>query len=339
MPANKSALLRYRIIDKCIRNKYKPYPSKEFIRQACEDALFNSVGERVSTSTIEKDLNAMRFDAALGYEAPIKFSKADGGYYYEDPNYSIDNIPINDDDLHALRFAATTLHQFKGIKVFEDFEFAIGKLFERINLSVDSDENAIQQYVQFETVTKIEGSEHLPVLLEAIQNQKQIEIEYASYKAEKTKSYTLNAHLLKEYRNRWYLIAIDHKAQKLKTYGLDRILQVTLSNNKFERDSTFSHDHFFKYSVGITASTEKPKKVVLSFNPQQGQYVKSQPIHFSQKIITDSKKELRVEIEVIESYELVMQILGYGSSVKVISPKSLKKAIVKESQKALENYN
>ena len=170
MPANKSALLRYRIIDKCIRNKYKPYPSKEFIRQACEDALFNSVGERVSTSTIEKDLNAMRFDAALGYEAPIKFSKADGGYYYEDPNYSIDNIPINDDDLHALRFAATTLHQFKGIKVFEDFEFAIGKLFERINLSVDSDENAIQQYVQFETVTKIEGSEHLPVLLEAIQN-------------------------------------------------------------------------------------------------------------------------------------------------------------------------
>jgi len=338
MPSNKSALLRYRIIDKCIRNKYRTFPSKEFIRQACEDALFNSIGDRVSTSTIEKDLNAMRFDATLGYEAPIKFSKAKGGYFYEDPNYSIDKIPINDDDLHALRFAATTLHQFKGIKVFEDFEFAIGKIFDRINLSIDSEEDAIQQYVQFETVTKIGGSEHLPILLEAIQKNQQLDIAYASFLKSKSKNYKLNPYLLKEYRNRWYLIALDDKAQKLKTFGLERIIELKLLENKFEREKNFSHDYFFKYSVGITASNEKPKKVILSFNQQQGQYIKSQPIHFSQKIIKESKKELRIEIEVIESYELIVQLLGYGSSVKVIAPKSLKNSIIQECKKALENY-
>ena len=65
MPANKYALLRYRIIDKCIRNKFQPYPSKEDLRLACEEALYNSNHERVSESTIEKDIYAMRNEEGL----------------------------------------------------------------------------------------------------------------------------------------------------------------------------------------------------------------------------------------------------------------------------------
>ena len=40
MPANKYALLRYRIIDRCLTNPGKPFPTKEDLRQACEDALY-----------------------------------------------------------------------------------------------------------------------------------------------------------------------------------------------------------------------------------------------------------------------------------------------------------
>ncbi len=339
MPANKSALLRYRIIDKCIRNKYKPFPTKEYLRQACEDALFNSVGERVSISTIEKDIYSMRFDLTLGYEAPIKYSKADSGYFYEDPNYSIDNIPLNDDDLHALRFAVNTLHQFKGIDVFKNFEFAIGKIFERVNLSNDVNEETVKEYVQFESVTEIQGTEHLPPILEAIQAKRKIEIDYASFKTGKSKSYLLHPYLLKEYRNRWYLIAFDENSSKIKTFGLDRFVSLQLTETKFSVDKGFSPEHFFKYSIGITASNEKPKKVVLSFSPKQGHYIKTQPLHHSQTILKETSKELQISIEVIESYELMMMLLGFGSDVKVIKPKSLKKNLKKELEKALLNQD
>ena len=75
MPSNKYALFRYRIIDKLISNKYKPYPSKEDLRNACEDELYGIGSERIFDSTIEKDLWAMRNESLLGYNAPIKYSK------------------------------------------------------------------------------------------------------------------------------------------------------------------------------------------------------------------------------------------------------------------------
>ena len=69
MPHIKNALIRYRIIDKCIRNKYNPFPSKRDLREACEESLFGSVdGEHICDSTIEKDLFSMRME----HDAPIK---------------------------------------------------------------------------------------------------------------------------------------------------------------------------------------------------------------------------------------------------------------------------
>jgi len=113
MPANKYALIRYRVIDECLSNKYRRYPTKEDIRAACEDALYGSLDARVSISTIEKDMYAMRNDAALGYEAPIVYDKYEKGYYYSDPEYTIKKIPLGEEDLDALQFAAMTLYQFR----------------------------------------------------------------------------------------------------------------------------------------------------------------------------------------------------------------------------------
>ena len=102
----KNAQLRYRIIDRALRNNFNPYPSKQKLRQACEEALYGEgIGENICDSTIEKDLFAMRMD----HDAPIKYSKIEKGYFYEDENYSIDNIPLSDSDIEAIKFATKTL--------------------------------------------------------------------------------------------------------------------------------------------------------------------------------------------------------------------------------------
>ena len=73
MPKNKNALMRYRIIDACLRNKF------DFMR-ACENL------GAISLRTVEKDIYDMMYDEELGYNAPIVYSRAEKGYYYDDPN-------------------------------------------------------------------------------------------------------------------------------------------------------------------------------------------------------------------------------------------------------------
>ena len=147
MPANKYALLRYRIIDRCLTNKGKPFPSREDLRQACEDALFGSGGDAISLSTIDKDIWAMKNENELGYYAPIKFSKQNGGYFYEEEGYSISELSLGDEDLEAIRFATATLEQFRSIPIFKQYESAIDKIINRVNISPNPDDSSLSKFI------------------------------------------------------------------------------------------------------------------------------------------------------------------------------------------------
>ena len=165
MPSVKNAQIRYRIIDRAIRNQYNPFPSKENLRQLCEENLYGSMhGAHISESTIEKDIFAMRME----HDAPIKYIKREKGYHYTDPDYSLENIPLSEDDIDAIKFAANIFEQFKGVEVFQKVEFAIEKILDRVNISSNIQDTAVDQFVQFETTVSTSGGEHLQPLLKKI---------------------------------------------------------------------------------------------------------------------------------------------------------------------------
>lgn len=206
MPHIKNALIRYRIIDKALRNKYKTYPSKEDLRYACEEELYgDSIGRHICDSTIEKDMYAMKME----HDAPIKYSKKNGGYYYTDPEFSINEIPLSSDDIDSIKFAASTLAQFKDAAIFKQFGFALNKIIERVSVSEETNTDESDKYVQFERGTTLRGSEHLPLLLNAIKERKITYFEYKSFVSSQQKKRKVVPLLLKEYRNRWYLISYD----------------------------------------------------------------------------------------------------------------------------------
>ncbi len=99
MPANKNALIRYKTIDRCLRNRFR----------LCSDALYEMEGitKGVSVRTVQGDLQIMRSDK-LGYNAPIEvFDKI--YYRYADPNYSINEMPLTEDDCRLLKQAVEML--------------------------------------------------------------------------------------------------------------------------------------------------------------------------------------------------------------------------------------
>ncbi|MGF1584327.1 MAG: hypothetical protein ACFCUM_03325 [Bacteroidales bacterium] len=77
--------------------------------------------------TIDGDIHAMRYDRALGYLAPIRVDRSSSRYYYDDPNYSIDNIPLNEEELGSLLFASRLLDQFRDVAIFRTFTGSVSK--------------------------------------------------------------------------------------------------------------------------------------------------------------------------------------------------------------------
>lgn len=331
MPQIKNALIRYRIIDKCLRNKFKPYPSKQALKKACEEALFGEVdGSILSDSTIEKDLFAMRME----HDAPIAYDPLHRGYFYEDPDFSINDIPLSQNDLDAIAFAAKTLMQFRDVALFKQFGSAIDKIFDRVSIPTAENDDL---YIQFETVSSQGGSEFLADLLGAIKTKVWVSFDYASYKRGELKRRRVNPLLLKQYRNRWYLISFDPEKADYTTYALDRMEDLQLSTDGCERPDDFNPDNFFKHAVGISSSNSAPAKVLLKASPVAAKYLDSLPLHASQKIVSMEQDHWIFGLTVGISEELIREILSFGGAIKVLEPESLKTEIKRRAKRLLED--
>lgn len=317
MPLTKEAATRYRIIDACLRNRFRRYPTMDFLREKLEEQL----GKSFSVSTVQKDIKAMKEDEALGFRAPIEFSRQHQGYYYKDPNYSI-SVPFSEEDVAAIQFAAEVLDQFRNIPIFRNYTDAIGKVLEAVNIGKDliaSDE----EIIQFEQGLSRQGSEWISPILQAIRARLAVQFYYTKFGSGETKMHRVDPYLLKEYRNRWYVVGKRNDKGEIATFGLDRVSDLKITSQKFIPESGFSPKEFFKYAFGITTYKGKPEEVVLSFEPEQAPYLKTQPLHHSQEILKDDSKEFRIRLTVYPTIELKMAVASYGAQVKIIRPKSL----------------
>jgi predicted DNA-binding transcriptional regulator YafY len=337
MPHIKNALIRYRIIDRCLRNKYKPYPTKKELRDACEEDLFGAIdGENICDSTIEKDMFAMKME----HDAPIKYSKRHGGYYYTEPDFTINDVPLTEEDLNAIKFAANTLVQFRETDMFQQFGNAIDKIVNRVSISSNPNDKDVNHFVQFEVSVAAAGNEWLPVLLDAIRHSLLVHFNYASFVSGKEKSRSVIPLLLKEYRNRWYLISFDKNKEDIITYALDRISDLTVTEETQQKPMGFHPEDYFKYAVGITANNKsKPEKVVFKADNVAAKYIESQPFHASQTIRKAGKNKTTFELEVWVSEELIRTILSFGGEIEVTGPQTLRQTIAHRAKIMHENYS
>ena len=260
----------------------------------------------------------------MDHDAPIKYSRAHHGYYYQDPEFSINDIPLTEDDLSSISFAAKTLMQFRDVDLFKQFGSAIDKIFDRVEVSKDSEAEA---FIQFEKSTSDGGNEYLSPLLEAIKQSLWVTFDYTSFVSGQTKPRKVLPLLLKEYRNRWYLISFDNDKSDFITYALDRMTELTVTNEPGTKPTDFKPDNFFKYAVGITSGNQDPKKIVFD----------ADAIHTSQEVIKESKTKTRFQLTANISEELIRGILSYGGEINVVAPKALRKEIHARAKAILES--
>ena len=327
MPHIKNALIRYRIIDRMIRNPYKTYPSKSDLREACEESLFGSTyGDHICDSTIEKDLFAMRME----HDAPIKYSRKHEGYFYEDPDYTINDIPLSEDELESIRFAVQTLQQFQEVPYFKEFGSAIDKIATRVAVA-GTEGNETSAFIGFETAYSSIGNQWLPLLLTAIQEKKTCHFTYASFKTGIAKERNVLPVYLKEYRNRWYLISFDLEKSDWITYALERMDGLVVNEAQHLLKEAFNPSSFFAETIGITTEKKAAERIALRVNDIASKYIESQPLHSSQEKIGTNQFVLTVQI----NEELIRTLLGFMGELQIISPSHLVQTWNERIQKQL----
>ena len=180
------------------------------------------------------------------------------------------------------------------------------------------------------------GLEYFRPIMRAINQSTELVLRYCKFYREDAEKRTVQPLLLKEHRSRWYLLAFDVLEQELRTFGLDRIEDLTISTKKFKKKSV--QKYFYNAFGIICPNTEQPQEVLLSFTPLQGKYIKTMPLHHSQKILKDDLEELRISMFTYLTKDLVMEILSMGNQVRVLAPEPLIDLVKDSLQKALEQY-
>ena len=168
------------------------------------------------------------------------------------------------------------------------------------------------------------GTQHLNGILHAIQNRYVLDFIYRKFYTETSGVREVEPYALKEYKGRWYLVSKDFKDNLIKIFALDRISDLSISNKKFSYPAGFDPNEYFRNCFGvIVPKKSEPVEIELSFEPLQGKYIKSYPLHESQIILEDNAKELRISLVLNETEDLIMELLSFGSEMKVLKPQSL----------------
>ena len=329
MSSNKNALIRYKTIDNCLRNRTKLWTLEDLI-DACSDALYEYEGkyDLVSKRTVQLDIQNMRSEK-LGYNAPIEvFQKK--FYKYSEPDFSIKNIPVNENDIKVMNDAVQILKQFKDFSIFKEMNGVIQKLEDSVYASKQ------KAIIHLDKNERLKGLDFIDTLYDAIFNKNVLKIEYKSFKARETNYYIIHPQLLKEYNNRWFLITWDEMTYL--TLALDRVISIEKINAEYI-DKNIDGDHFFKEVIGVTVSQRnRPMNVIFWIDKNNAPYVKTKPFHHSQEIIEELEDGTVFKISVQINFELERVILGFGESIKIIQPTKLKKRIIHKLRIAYKNY-
>ena len=165
------------------------------------------------------------------------------------------------------------------------------------------------------------GAEHFYGLLHATKNRFLVTFQYHKLWEAHSTARRVRPLALKEFRSRWYLLALEVLRKRFaKTPQLDV--------------SALYHDAF-----GIlTPDDDAPHDVVLWFEPVQARYVRTFPLHPSQRVESEDADGLTLRLRVRLTHDFVMELLFFGPQVKVLKPAALIREMRSTLQAALAHH-
>lgn len=181
--------------------------------------------------------------------------------------------------------------------------------------------------------------EFLPSVINSLREGRTIKFDYAGFNRSMTeRGIEFHPYFLKRYKQRWYMIGWRVKSNDLRTYALDRVKALRLSDSLFKLPEDISLGQLFGSILGVTSSKADIRTVRLRATRTQAKYFRALPLHSSQQeeLVADNYSIFKYRLKL--NYELVHELMSLGDGIMVIEPKELKIMVATELRKALEQY-
>lgn len=336
MSTHKAALIRYKTIDFCLRQTHRKWTLEDLIERVSHALYeFEGIHNGVSKRTIQSDIQVMRSNK-LGYNAPIIVLKRKY-YTYEDPAYSISNSPLTAKDMEKMKEAVDILKHLNGFAHFEEMSDMIARL--ENNMAKQETEATLS--IQMESNNLLKGLNWITPLHKAIREKIPLLISYKSFKSKQAIESVYYPYLLKEYRNRWFLISRPKKGSVLVTLALDRILEVEeMAKAGFKPYEGIDFERYFADTIGVTKSErDRGQRVIIRINAANAPYVETKPFHASQQLLDkDEQGNITIRLDVVLNFELERELLGFGECLEVLAPRILRNRIASRLKRAQGLY-
>lgn len=336
MPTNKNAAIRYQTLNKCFRDHRHRYYLEDLVDK-CEEALYyyNGMGG-VSRRQVFEDIKFM--ESETGWSIPLERHQ-DGRrvyYRYSDPNFTINAQPLTEEEANQLRSAIITLGRFRGLPGNAWIDEVISNLEWRFGLRGKK-----ESIIGFEQNPFLKGLNLLPQIIDASVNHQVLRIAYRNYKScDEERIVVVHPWYVKQYNNRWFLMAYDAETDRITNFAIDRIQELQVDECvAYIPNKEIDFEHYFDDVFGVTippADVEKIR-VVLQFSKKQYPYIESKPLHHSQTIVDAENRILAVEVR--PTYEFTQLILSFGLDVKVLEPETYKQEIIENLRRNLQDYD
>ena len=341
MPINKNAIMRYKILDELLSDRYHNYSLDDLTNEVNRRlAEMRPDGDCVVRRTIEKDIHFLENGGPFWVE--IERYSVDYDNYernrtykkqclrYADPSFSIFKQKLSSEEQYLLRELFSLLGQFDGLPKLEGLE--------RLRQSLRP--SSTDQPIISLTKNPLENTNLFGELFTAISQRQVIELHYHQFTApDNDRVYNLHPYLLRQYNGRWYLFAKKVENDKLKCFPLDRMDKIVPLPSLKYKEYDGNLNELFEDVIGVSIYEAEPvNQIVFWVSDFSVDYVMTKPLHESQKNLNMEEEALRKAYPSLQggcffrigckrNYELIRELCSFGKELVVLEPSNIRKEI------------
>ena len=175
----------------------------------------------------------------------------------------------------------------------------------------------------------------LPEITTAMRENRRLSITYQNYEMQTAREFEIEPYALRYFGRRWYVLAHTDFHNSLRLYALDRMKDVKISDKLFNLPEDFSADDYFSRYFGVIVTDAKAENIQLKTTDTRAKYLRSLPLHRSQKEIASNLFELHL----VPTDDFINAVRAMGAEVEIVSPDWVRKRLLQEAKDMVKKYS
>ena len=188
------------------------------------------------------------------------------------------------------------------------------------------------------------GQEHLQTIIEAMKENKVLNITYHSYWKDEENNFDVQPYCVKLFRQRWYMVARStysyYHQQGPRIYALDRIEELQQTEETFKMPKDWSAEKYFEGCFGIIADHSMAiQRVKLKVSAGQANYIRDLKLHESQRETERNDEYSIFTYRLRPAFDFQQELLWNGEDMEVLEPEWLRREMAGKIQRMWNKYS